>query len=294
MTHDQSSEDDLTTTVFTSQLQANKPAIAYTESRQINAYTAAQLKEFTAQAAAAGLETQWWVHGYEPEHRGDALAADCQLEPWRDLYQMRVDLSKTDLSNLLIDPETNQEISTTALTVEEIPELVETNNKAFSWHPEQSGLTAGKVKETLDSPEFSLEGIRLLRKTSKQSPGGPVPTPSTEKQKAHVLPDLDASNQAQKAKQLAGFCWTKIHLDLRPVVGEIYVIGLHPDFHGRRLGKPLTAAGLKWLADQGLDTAMLYVESDNYPAIKTYESIGFTVARTDRCFRRLPVEANPW
>src|SRR5436305_395896 len=59
---------------------------------------------------------------------------------------------------------------------------------------------------------------------------------------------------------LAGFCWTKVHPGYDPPLGEIYVIAVHPDFQGQGLGRALAVAGLDWLADRGLGTAMLYVD----------------------------------
>jgi mycothiol synthase len=85
--------------------------------------------------------------------------------------------------------------------------------------------------------------------------------------------------------RLAGFCWTKIHGDTVPVLGEIYVIALDPDFHGRGLGAPMTRAGLDHLVAEGIDTAMLYVEADNDAANRVYERLGFRRHHIDRAYR---------
>lgn len=85
--------------------------------------------------------------------------------------------------------------------------------------------------------------------------------------------------------RLLGFCWTKVHKPVapeQPELGEVYVIGVDPDHHGKGFGVPMTAAGLAWLAGQGLETGMLYVEADNQPALATYFKLGFNVHRTDR------------
>jgi mycothiol synthase len=58
-------------------------------------------------------------------------------------------------------------------------------------------------------------------------------------------------------------------------MGEIFVIGVRPDRHGERLGRNITVAGLDHLARRGFDVGMLYVESDNVPARRLYESLGF-------------------
>ncbi len=46
----------------------------------------------------------------------------------------------------------------------------------------------------------------------------------------------------------------------------------------------MTLAGLDWICDQGIEHALLYVESDNDPANATYRKIGFHHHRTDRAY----------
>ena len=86
--------------------------------------------------------------------------------------------------------------------------------------------------------------------------------------------------------QMTGFCWTKIHHDARPPVGEIYIIGAHPQHQGRGLGRALVLAGLDWLHEQGLTVGMLYVEADNAPAVRLYLRLGFEMVYDFRCWRR--------
>jgi mycothiol synthase len=129
------------------------------------------------------------------------------------------------------------------------------NNAAFLGHPDQGDLSPADFAEKLCEPGVSPEGIRIH--------------------------EIDG--------RIAGFCWTKIHDE--PQLGEIFAIGLHPDFHGKGLGAPMTAAGLHWLHEQGLPVGMLYVEADNEPAIRTYRNLGFTIVRTDRAWQCTAAEA---
>ena len=148
-------------------------------------------------------------------------------------------------------PNTASAIETRSFTDGDIDDFVRVNNRAFHWHPEQGGLTRESVEATMSEPWFDPDGFRLLHDDDR----------------------------------LAGFCWTKIHPDHLPPLGEIYVIAVDPDWHGRGLGKPMTLAGLEWLTAQGLRDGMLYVESDNDAANATYVAIGFTRHHTDRAYR---------
>ena len=130
------------------------------------------------------------------------------------------------------------------------------NNRAFSWHPEQGGWDASVLAGRMAEPWFDPQGF--------------------------LLHEIDG--------RLAGFCWTKVHpADAGdPPLGEIYVIAVDPDFVGRGLGRDLTVAGLAHLAAEGLEVGMLYVESDNTPAVTLYESLGFQTHQTSTAFTPTP------
>jgi len=64
------------------------------------------------------------------------------------------------------------------------------------------------------------------------------------------------------------------------------VVGVDPGERGSGLGRALTLVGLQHLRSQGLSQVMLYVDETNTPAIRLYESLGFTHRGTDVMFAR--------
>ena len=80
-----------------------------------------------------------------------------------------------------------------------------------------------------------------------------------------------------------------MHLD-QPGLGEVYVVGVDPSAQGRGLGQTLTAVGIDiagdgWLRRTAAEpTVMLYVESDNVAAVRTYQRLGFTTYSVDTAY----------
>jgi mycothiol synthase len=129
--------------------------------------------------------------------------------------------------------------------------FLEVNNRAFAMHPEQGGWTPAILAEHLREPWFDPAGFLLHERDGR----------------------------------LAGFCWTKVHAEADPPLGEIYVIAVDPDFHGAGLGRALTLGGLDWLhRERGIGVGMLYVDRSNDAAMRLYERIGFTVHHLDRAY----------
>lgn len=139
------------------------------------------------------------------------------------------------------------------------PAWLAVNNRAFAWHDEQGNWDLDTLAAREAEPWFE--------------PGG------------FLLHERDGA--------LAGYCWTKIHRDIDPPVGEIYVIGVDPDLTGHGLGRALTVAGLDSMVQRGVHTGMLFVDGTNDAAIGLYTSLGFTIHRHDRAYTALLDDTAP-
>lgn len=202
-----------------------------------------------------GGRIRFWAHGTLPA--AEAAAASLGLGPVRRLLQMRrplLDLPDVDVAD-------GVHLRTYSGPADDA-EILRVNNAAFSWHPEQGGWTETEIAERRGEPWFDPEGLFLA---------------------------FDETGE-----RLLGFHWTKLHAD-KPGIGEVYVVGVDPAAQGMGLGRTLTAVGMAWLAQQLANaaepTVMLYVESDNTAAVRTYERLGFTVYSTDTAYAGVSTDA---
>jgi mycothiol synthase len=213
--------------------------------------TAALLARAVAEAPAGSSVHLWAMHAGPAD---DARFRAQGFLPERDLLQMRVPLplapdvvgATRPLTTRPFVPGRDEEA------------WVETNNRAFSSHPEQGGWTVAQLRERMAADWVDPAGFL-------------------------VADDPDGQG-------LIGSCWTKIHRDRLPVLGEIYVIAVDPRHHGQGWGRSLTVAGLQSLAERGVTVGMLYTDADNQAAVALYRSLGFHVHHVDRSYRRAPSE----
>ncbi len=196
-------------------------------------------------AGTAAAPLRLWVH--DADDVDDEAAAACGFTVERTLLQLRTSLPVELPPGSL--PRSGLHLRAFAPGVDE-DAWVAVNNRAFAGHPEQGSWTRETLREREREPWF---------------------TPAD-----FLLGELDG--------RLVGWCWTKVHRDEDPPVGEIYVIGVDPAAQGTGLGRALVLAGLERMERSGLSTAMLYVDAANEPALRLYRSLGFRQARVDRSY----------
>jgi mycothiol synthase len=209
-----------------------------------------------AEAASPDGRLRLWSHGDHPA--AAALAGSLGYDRIRSLWLMRRDLT-APLPEVRVPDGVRLR---PFVPGSDDAAWLAVNTRAFADHPEQGLWTERDLQARLHEPWFDAAGFIL----AEDEPTG----------------------------QLLGFHWTKVHgadaehPHQHPPIGEVYVVGVDPAAQGRRLGWVLTLAGLHYLRDErGLSSVILYVESDNAPALRVYEGLGFDHADTDVMYRRL-------
>ncbi|TRZ86718.1 MAG: GNAT family N-acetyltransferase [Streptomycetaceae bacterium] len=117
------------------------------------------------------------------------------------------------------------------------------NNRIFIDHPDQGNWAMADLDNRIAEPWFDPKGFFLAIENGK----------------------------------IVGSCWTKIHHDFvnQEPAGELYIVGVDPDFAGHGVGRAVSIAAMNYLLAQGIKDAMLYVDADNEKGLALYTGLGF-------------------
>ncbi|MUL40332.1 mycothiol synthase [Streptomonospora sp. PA3] len=228
---------------------------------------AALLSSLSGDAPPAGLRV--WAHG-----RSEGAVALARSAGWtqvRGLLKMRLRLrggpaeaQRPGAGAALPEPVLSEAVGERVVVRTFRPGADEqawlaANAAAFSDHPEQGGLTLEDLREREGEDWFDPEGFFVAEDTATGA--------------------------------IAGFHWTKVHADGAGLadepVGEVYVVGIAPEWRRTGLGRALTLVGLRHLHERGLPWVLLYVDEENRAAVRLYESLGFSVWDADVMYAAL-------
>jgi ribosomal protein S18 acetylase RimI-like enzyme len=86
------------------------------------------------------------------------------------------------------------------------------------------------------------------------------------------LPGPDPVLLLEQEGGILAYCW-----DHREGNGPGFVgmVGVHPSQQGQGLGRIVTAAGVNYWVERGVLPVDITVDSENTPAVRLYESLGF-------------------
>ena len=200
--------------------------------------------------ALSGSRLRLWAHGDLPG--AQHLAKSRGFTRIRTVVQMRRTL------NAPLPPLHDSIPLRTFHVGKDESEWLALNNRAFSDHPDQGNWSERDLDVRKREEWFDENGLILATDDSK----------------------------------MIGFCWVKIHGGTKhqdhdhDPIGEIYVMGVDPDSHKKGIGRQVTLAGLHFMRDQGIFSAMLYVDAANVAALNLYQSLGFTEWGRDVLYRK--------
>ena len=196
-----------------------------------------------------------WAHGDLPGAR--ALADRFGFSADRTLLQLERPLTDADAAAA---PALPDGIEIAAFAAGDAADWVRLNALVFATHPEQGAITEADLAARQAEPWFDAGDLLLARESA--SDGEAVPG------------------------RIVGYNWLKIEPGAR--LGEIYVLGVHPDAAGLGLGRALMLAGLARLRQRGCTAVELYVEAESTTPVRLYRSLGFVDRTVDVQYHRWP------
>ena len=220
-------------------------------------HAAAALRRLFEDEGGMSGDLTAWAHGDHPAAR--ALADRFGFSAARTLLQLDRPLSATDDSPALpagVDiapfrPATADEPGDAA-------EWLRLNALVFATHPEQGAISEADLAARQDEPWFDAGDLLLARASGSGAAPGPI----------------------------LGYNWLKV--EPGSALGEIYVLGVHPEAAGAGLGRALMSAGLAHLRERGCTAVELFVEAESTPAVRLYRSLGFSDRTVDVQYHRGP------
>ena len=185
--------------------------------------------------------TSVWAHGAMPPAK--AFAAAHGLVVVRKLHRMERAVRPAEaITDRLPEPYTVRRF----VVGSDEDAWLDANSAAFAEHPEQGGMTKAELLAKEAAPWFDPAGLLLVE-----------------------TPELPG--------KIAAFHWTK----RVGSEGEVHAVGIRPELQGRGLAGVLTRLGMGYLVATGVDRIVLWVDSGNERALRTYEREGFRVSATD-------------
>ena len=130
--------------------------------------------------------------------------------------------------------------------------------RAYWWHPDEQ-WDARRLAGEVERRSFSPHDLQLYRRDD----------------------------------ELEALCWTKLLDGPGEPKGLLLMVGVNPARRGRGLGRKIVIAGLHHLRRQGVDEALLYVDTTNVRAVRLYVALGFEVVHTEHRFHERPLTVPP-
>ncbi len=214
--------------------------------------TAALRRLFEDEGGMSG-DLRAWAHGDLPGAR--ALADRFGFSADRTLLQLERPLTASDAA---ATPALPDGVELAPFRAADAADWVRLNALVFATHPEQGTLTEADLADRQAEPWFDAGDLLLARETAADTAPG----------------------------RIVGYNWLKVEPGAR--LGEIYVLGVHPDAAGLGLGRALMLAGLARLRERGCTTVELYVEAESTTPVRLYRSLGFEDRTVDVQYHRWP------
>jgi mycothiol synthase len=237
---------------------------------KIGTYLMAKMREI-AKKYQINLINMWSYH-HKAGTAIDFFSGTIQAQPGRVLYNMRRP------ANLPLPPiSTLPDFQVRAFEPgQDNEEWLNLNRLVFADHPENGSWTAEDLHLRFNQNWFNPQDFLVLTNRENKIVGWHWTKITPERYSdLHISPEYPNSDNLKLTPPAI----------VKPgSLGEIYIVGLHPIYHGKGLGRFITLIGMHHLVNRGCSTLTLYVDENNVPAVKLYKSLDFTIHHEDVCY----------